>query len=89
MGYEKGDNLIGIKDASNVAFLNAVQQRCVVHLKEFCNNLKIIYKPNTEKEAKENLERVKKKWSKIYPTSLEYGKTIGKQYVLCLIILRN
>lgn len=61
-----------------------MQQRCIVHLirnsvkfvsykhlKEFCNDLKTIYKSNTEKEARENLEKVKDKWSSIYPTSLK------------------
>ena len=51
-----------------------MQQRCIVHLirnsvkfvsykhlKEFCNDLRTIYKSNTEKEARENLEKVKQK----------------------------
>ena len=61
-----------------------MQQRCIVHLirnsvkfvsyknlKEFCNDLRTIYKSNTEKEARENLEKVKNKWGSIYPTSLK------------------
>ena len=39
-------------------------------IKEFCNDLRTIYKSNTEKETRENLEKVKKKWESIYPTSL-------------------
>ncbi len=40
-------------------------------LNEFCNDLRTIYKSNTEKEARENLEKVKNKRSSIYPTSLK------------------
>ncbi len=77
------DGLKGINEAIKAVYPNTMQQRCIVHLirnsvkfvsykhlKEFCNDLKTIYKSNTEKEAKENLEKVKEKWSKIYPTSL-------------------
>ena len=51
------DNLTGIKKAINTAFPNTVQQRCIVHMirnsvkfvsykhsKEFCNDLRTIYK---------------------------------------------
>ena len=61
-----------------------MQQRCIVHLirnsvkfvsykhlKEFCNDLRTIYKSNTENEARENLEKVKQKWNSTYPTSLK------------------
>ena len=61
-----------------------MQQRCIVHLirnsvkfvsnkhlKEFCNDLRTIYKSNNEKEARENLEKVKDKWKDISPTSLK------------------
>ncbi|MEG0995234.1 MAG: transposase, partial [Bacilli bacterium] len=62
---------------------NTMQQRCIVHLirnsvkfvsykhlKEFCNDLRSIYKSNTEKGARENLKKIREKWIKIYSTSL-------------------
>lgn len=78
------DGLKGINEAIKAVYPNAMQQRCIVHLirnsvkfvsykhlKEFCNDLRTIYKSNTEKEARENLEKVKAKWKDIYPTSLK------------------
>lgn len=78
------DGLTGIKDAINAAFPKAMQQRCIVHLirnsvrfvsykhlKEFCNDLKTIYQAITEEQARENLDKVKKKWMNRYPTSLK------------------
>ncbi len=78
------DGLKGINEAIKDVYSNAIQQRCIVHLirnsvkfvsykhlKEFCNDLRTIYKSNTEKETRENLEKVKQKWSSIYPTSLK------------------
>jgi len=78
------DGLTGIKEAINAAFPNALQQRCIVHLirnsvrfvsykhlKEFCNDLRTIYQSVDEKQAKENLTIVKKKWLDKYPTSLK------------------
>ena len=78
------DGLKGINEAIKAVYPKAMQQRCIVHLirnsvkfvsykhlKEFCNDLRTIYKSNTEKEARENLEKVKNKWSSIYPTSLK------------------
>ena len=78
------DGLKGINEAIKAVYPNVMQQRCIVHLirnsvkfvsykhlKEFCNDLRTIYKANTEKEARENLEKVKEKWIKIYPTSLK------------------
>ena len=78
------DGLKGINEAIKAVYPNTMQQRCIVHLirnsvkfvsykhlKEFCNDLRTIYKANTEKEARENLEKVKEKWIKIYPTSLK------------------
>jgi len=77
------DGLTGIKEAISAAFPNVMQQRCIVHLirnsvkfvsykhlKEFCNDLRTIYQSVDEKQAKENLDKVKKKWKDIYPTSL-------------------
>ena len=78
------DGLKGINEAIKAVYPNAMQQRCIVHLirnsvkfvsykhlKEFCNDLRSIYKSNTEKEARDNLEKVKDKWNSIYPTSLK------------------
>ena len=78
------DCLKGINEAIKVVCPNAMQQRCIVHLirnsvkfvsykhlKEFCNDLRTIYKSNNEKEARENLEKVKDKWKSSYPTSLK------------------
>lgn len=77
------DGLTGISDAIKAVYPQAMQQRCIVHLirnstqfisykdrKDFCADLKTIYRANTEKEARENLEKVKKKWSSKYPRSL-------------------
>lgn len=77
------DGLKGINEAIKAVYPNTMQQRCIVHLirnsvkfvsykhlKVFCNDLRTIYKANTEKEARENLEKVKEKWKDIYPTSM-------------------
>jgi transposase-like protein len=61
-----------------------MQQRCIVHLirnsvkfasykhlREFCTDLKTIYQSITEKQAKENLDKVKNKWKDRYPASLK------------------
>lgn len=78
------DGLTGIKEAISAAYPNAMQQRCIVHLirnsvkfvsykhlKEFCADLKTIYQSIDEKQARENLNIVKKKWIDRYPTSLK------------------
>ena len=78
------DGLKGINEAIKAVYPNTMQQRCIVHLirnsvkfvsykhlKEFCNDLRTIYKSSTEKEARENLEKVKEKWDSTYPTSLK------------------
>ena len=78
------DGLKGINEAIKAIYPNAMQQICIVHLirnsvkfisykhlREFCNDLRTIYKSNDEKEARDNLEKVKDKWSSTYPTSLK------------------
>ncbi len=73
------DNLTGIKEAINAAFPNTVQQRCIVHmirnsvkfvsykdLKAFCNDLKTIYNSKDEKQAYDELQKVKEKWKDKY-----------------------
>lgn len=82
--YICSDGLKGINEAIKAVYPNAMQQRCIVHLirnsvkfvsykhlKKFCNDTRTIYKSNNEKEARENLEKVKDKWNSIYPTSLK------------------
>lgn len=77
------DGLTGIKEAIEVAFPKTEYQRCVVHQvrntlkyvsykdkKEFATDLKSIYLALTEEQALENLERVKEKWEKDYPNSM-------------------
>jgi len=50
---------------------NSVKFVCYKYLKEFCNDLRTIYKSNNEKEVRENLDKEKDKWSSIYSTSLK------------------
>ena len=74
------DGLTGIKQAIESAFPNTVQQRCIVHLirnsckyisykdrKQFCNDLRNVYKANTEEKALEHLHECEKKWGEKYP----------------------
>lgn len=74
------DGLSGIKQAIESAFPSAVQQRCIVHLirnsckylsykdrKEFCNDLKKVYKASNEKLALDKLDECEKKWRSKYP----------------------
>lgn len=73
------DNLTGIKEAINAAFPNTVQQRCIVHmirnsvkfvsykdLKTFCSDLKTIYNSKDEKQAYDELQKIKEKWKDKY-----------------------
>lgn len=62
---------------------NFVQFVSYKHLKEFCNDLRTIYKSNTEKETRENLKKVKDKWNSIYPTNLRVWKE-NREAVLTL-----
>lgn len=74
------DGLTGIKQAVESAFPNTVQQRCIVHLirnsckylsykdrKEFCQDLRTVYKASTQDNALNNLEECEKKWGDKYP----------------------
>lgn len=78
------DGLSGIKQAIESAFPNAIQQRCIVHLirnscrylsytdrKAFCNDLRTVYKANTQETALANLDACKKKWEEKYPYALK------------------
>lgn len=78
------DGLTGIKEAIQAAYPKTVHQRCIVHmirnsvkfvaykdLKMFCNDLKTIYTAKNEKTGYEELQKVKDKWQKKYPTALK------------------
>lgn len=72
------DRLRGIKEAIEGVYPNTEWQGCIVHqirntmkyfsykhYKEVANDLKTIYKANTEEEALRNLDIVKEKWDKV------------------------
>ena len=78
------DGLSGIKEAINAAFPETEYQRCIVHqvrntlkyvaykdMKSFANDLKGIYLAPDEKTGYEELEKVRKKWEKIYPNVMK------------------
>ena len=78
------DGLSGIKEAINAAFPETEYQRCIVHqvrntlkyvaykdMKPFANDLKGIYLAPDEKAGYEELEKVRKKWEKIYPNVMK------------------
>lgn len=78
------DGLSGIKEAINAAFPETEYQRCIVHqvrntlkyvaykdMKPFANDLKGIYLASDEKTGYEELEKVRKKWEKIYPNVMK------------------
>ena len=78
------DGLSGIKEAINTAFPETEYQRCIVHqvrntlkyvaykdMKPFANDLKGIYLAPDEKAGYEELEKVRKKWEKIYPNVMK------------------
>ena len=78
------DGLSGIKEAINAAFPETEYQRCIVHqvrntlkyvaykdMKPFANDLKGIYLAPDEKTGYEELEKVRKKWEKIYPNVMK------------------
>ena len=78
------DGLSGIKEAINAAFPETEYQRCIVHqvrntlkyvaykdMKIFANDLKGIYLAPDEKTGYEELEKVRKKWEKIYPNVMK------------------
>ena len=78
------DGLSGIKEAINTAFPETEYQRCIVHqvrntlkyvaykdMKVFANDLKGIYLAPDEKTGYEELEKVRKKWEKIYPNVMK------------------
>jgi len=77
------DGLTGLKEAISTAFPKTVQQRCIVHmirnstrfisykdLREFCNDLKLVYTAQNEKSGYESLQKIKEKWKNKYPNAL-------------------
>lgn len=78
------DGLSGFEDAIKSVFPNADIQRCVVHQirnsakyvthadkKEFCKDMKPIYKAVNKEQGFKALEDFDKKWSKKYPYSVQ------------------
>lgn len=72
------------KEAISAAFPETEYQRCIVHqvrntlkyvaykdMKPFANDLKGIYLAPDEKTGYEELEKVRKKWEKIYPNVMK------------------
>lgn len=77
------DGLKGLPEAINAVFPDAEVQLCVIHLirnsckyvshkcmKEFVNDLKLIYRAVTEAQAEEGLKKVKEKWESKYPLAV-------------------
>lgn len=74
------DGQKGLEEGAKVAFPDVVVQRCIVHLirnslkyipskhrKEFCHQLKLIYKAKTKKSALLEFEKFKSAWKDEYP----------------------
>jgi len=77
------DGLSGFENALKTVFPNTEVQRCIVHQirnstkfvtytdrKEFCRDMKDIYKASTEEAALMALEGFSKKWEKKYPYAI-------------------
>jgi putative transposase len=78
------DNLAGFSEAIKSAFPKTEIQKCIIHQirnstkylsykdrKEFCTDLKAIYKAPTEDSGLLALEKVDEKWGKKYPLSIK------------------
>jgi putative transposase len=78
------DGLKGMPEAINVVFPCAEIQLCIIHMirnsfkyvsykhsKEFVNDLKLIYRAETEERAEENLIKLQEKWEKKYPLAVK------------------
>lgn len=76
------DGLKGLEEGAKAIFPDAVVQRCIVHLvrnsikyvpskerKNFCNQLKLVYKAPNKKVALIEFEKFKEAWSK-YPGAI-------------------
>ena len=77
------DGLSGFCDAISAVFPKAEIQRCIVHqirystkfiyykdLKQFTDDLKLIYQATTEDMAMEHLDGLEEKWGKKYPNAI-------------------
>ena len=82
------DGLQGFPEAIASVFPKTQIQLCIIHMirnsmkyvvskrrKEFCADLKPIYKAPTEEVAKEALEEVENKWGKQYPLAVKPWRT--------------
>jgi transposase-like protein len=77
------DGLKGLPDAIKAVFPETEIQLCIIHMirnsfkyvsskhaKEFVNDLKLIYRAETEQKAEENLSKLRKKWEEKYPLAV-------------------
>lgn len=78
------DGLTGFIDAIRAVFPAAEIQKCIVHqirtscmfvsykdLKEFCNDMKLIYHASTEEAGLQALDAFEAKWGKKYPYAIK------------------
>lgn len=78
------DGLNGFEQAIQSVYPNSKIQRCIVHIirnctkyvnykdrKEFCSDMKPIYKAINENDALESLDNFDKKWGKKYPYAVK------------------
>lgn len=78
------DGLNGFKEAIQATYPTAKVQRCIIHqirsstkyvsytdIKAFTADLKTIYGASSEEEALINLDKLKEKWGKKYPSAIK------------------
>jgi transposase-like protein len=78
------DGLKGLPEAITAVFPNAEVQLCILHMirnsfkyvphkysKEFVEDLKLIYRAETENKAEDNLVKLQEKWEKKYPLAVK------------------
>lgn len=78
------DGLTGLKDAISAIYPKTKYQRCIVHQiknslkyvpytdrKELANDLKTVYKANTEELGYTNLLELEEKWKNKYPGAIQ------------------
>lgn len=78
------DGLKGMPEAIKAVFPEAEIQLCIIHMirnsfkyvsykhsKEFVNDLKLIYRAETEQKAEENLIKLQGKWEQKYPLAVK------------------
>lgn len=77
------DGLKGLPEAINAIFPKAEIQLCIIHMirnsfkyvsckysKEFVEDLKLIYRAESEKKAEDNLQKLQVKWGEKYPLAV-------------------